>query len=55
MEELYKAMPNLKAHQKAQMAAVKRMQEQPVDWEKIDREIDEAFMVHGQVNPNKKS
>jgi len=53
MEELYKAMPNLKAHHESQIAAVKRMQEKPVDWEKIRRQIDRDFATHGQINPNK--
>ena len=55
MEQMYQWMPNLKAHHKAQMAAVKRMRQKPVDWDEIRRQIDEDLAVHGQANPNKKN
>ena len=55
MEQMYQWMPNLQAHHTAQMAAVKRMRQKPVDWDEIRRQIDEDLAVHGQANPNKKN
>ena len=52
-EELYRAMPNLKAHQERQMEALRKMQAEPVDWDEIRKQIAEAFLCHGQINPNK--
>lgn len=53
-EELYRAMPNLKTHQERQMAALRKIQAEPVNWEEIDEQIAAAFSSHGQINPNKK-
>ena len=47
MNELYEWMPNLKAHHKAQLDAVKRMQQKPVDWDEIRRQINEDRAVLG--------
>ena len=52
-EELYRAMPNLKAHHERQMEALRKMQAKPVDWDEIRKQIAEDFLCHGQINPNK--
>ncbi len=46
------------AHKKsseAKQATIKKWQESPTDWEKIDKLTQEHFNQHGQKNPNKKS
>lgn len=34
--------------------AVAEMQKSPVSWEKINKQVNEAFIAHNQVNPNRK-
>lgn len=34
--------------------AVAEMMKSPVNWDEIDKQIQEHFEEHGQVNPNKK-
>ncbi len=34
--------------------AVAEMQKSPVSWEKISKQVNEAFIAHNQVNPNKR-
>ena len=55
MNELYEWMPNLKAHHEAQIDAVRRMQEKPVDWDEIRKQINEDRAVLGLVGPYKRN
>ncbi len=46
-----------KAHQEAteqKMKSVAQYQKSPKNWDKIDKQIQEMFEDHGQINPNKK-
>lgn len=46
-----------KAHQEASEAKMKSIaewQKKPRNWEEIDKQIQEMFEDHGQINPNKK-
>ena len=35
--------------------ALAEMQKLPVDWDRIDRQVQEHYEAHGQVNPNTKN
>ena len=46
-----------KAHQEAteaKMKSIAEWQKKPRNWEEIDKQIQEMFDAHGQINPNKK-
>ncbi len=46
-----------KAHQEATEAKMKTIQESkksPKNWDQIERQIQEHFEDHGQINPNNK-
>ena len=46
-----------KAHQEAsetKMKSIAEWQKSPKNWDKIDKQIQEHFEDHNQVNPNKK-
>lgn len=51
-DELYKRKPYLKQHHQQQIERVKRMLENPADWDAIDRQIEQDFQTHHQINPN---